>query len=70
MGMALVRRGFATAVATDAHSPVVRTPRAKDVYELLYQEVSPAAAEILLKRNPEWILCDKSLPPTEPEWFE
>jgi hypothetical protein len=49
---------------------VVRAPRAKDVYELLYQEVSPAAAEILLKRNPEWILCDKSLPPTEPEWFE
>ena len=70
MGMALVRRGFATAVATDAHSPVVRTPRARDVYELLYQEVSPAAAEILMKRNPEWILCDRTLPPAEPEWFE
>lgn len=70
MGMELVHRGFATAVATDAHSPVVRTPRARDVYELLYQEVSPAAAEILMKRNPEWILCNKSLPQTEPEWFE
>jgi protein-tyrosine phosphatase len=70
MGMALVRRGFATAVATDAHSPVVRTPRTSDVYELLYREFSPAAAEVLIKRNPEWILCDKTLPPAEPEWFE
>lgn len=70
MAMALVRRGFATVVATDAHSPVVRTPRARDVYALLFQSVSPVAAELLMRRNPEWILQDKLLPPAEPVWFE
>jgi protein-tyrosine phosphatase len=70
MGMALVRRGFATVVATDAHSSVMRVPRARDVYELLFQSVSPIAAEMLMERNPEWILNDKLLPPAEPDWFE
>lgn len=70
MGMALVRRGFATVVATDAHSAMVRTPRARDVYELLFQSVSPIAAEVLMERNPEWILQNKLLPPAEPDWFK
>ena len=70
MAMELVRRGFATVVATDAHSPVARTPRARDVYELLSQSVSPTAAEALMRHNPKWILQDKSLPPVEPDWFE
>ncbi len=70
MAMALVRRGFATVIATDAHSPVVRTPRARDVYELVFQTVSPVAAEMLMNRNPEWILHDKRLPPVEPDWFD
>lgn len=70
MGMALVHRGFATVVASDAHSPAVRTPRARDVYGLLSQRISPAAAETLMRRNPERILTDKSLPPAQPDWFE
>lgn len=70
MGMELVRRGFATVVATDAHSPVVRTPRAGDVYELLSREVSPIAAETLMQHNPGRILKDTLLPPAEPVWFE
>ena len=70
MAMALVRRGFAAVVASDAHSPVVRTPRAKDVYELLFQSVSPLAAEMLMERNPERILKDQALRLSEPEWFE
>jgi protein-tyrosine phosphatase len=69
MGMALVRRGFATVVATDAHSSVVRTPRARDVYELLCEAVSPLAADTLMRHNPEWILRDKILPPVQPDWF-
>lgn len=69
MGMELVYRGFATVVATDAHSPVVRTPRMKDVYQLLAREISPLAAEALLRRNPESILKDEQLPPAEPDWF-
>ena len=70
MGMALVHRGFATVVATDAHSPAMRTPRARDVYQLLSQEVSPLAADVLMKHNPQRILLDKTLPPVEPDWFE
>jgi protein-tyrosine phosphatase len=70
MAMALVRRGFATVVATDAHSPVVRTPRAKDVYDLLSREVSPFAAQVLMQDNPKRILKDTLLPPAEPDWFE
>lgn len=70
MGMELVQRGFATVIATDAHSITRRTPRARDVYELLFHFVSSAAAEVLMKRNPERILLDQSLPPEEPDWFE
>lgn len=70
MGMELVRRGFAAVVATDAHSPVMRTPQAEDVYELLFENISPAAAEMLLKSNPQRILNDKLLPPEDPDWFE
>ena len=70
MGMELVHRGFATVVATDAHSPAVRTPRARDVYQLLRDAISPLAAEVLMKHNPEKILLDKTLPPADPDWFE
>ena len=68
--MELVRRGFAAAVATDAHTPVVRTPRAADVYELLEQAVSPLAAQILMKQNPKRILLNRTLPEAEPDWCE
>lgn len=68
--MALVHRGFATVVATDAHSPVVRTPRVRDVYELLTRSISPIAADMLMKENPRRILCNEILPPAEPDWFE
>jgi tyrosine-protein phosphatase YwqE len=57
-------------VATDAHSPAVRTPRARDVYQLLCDAISPLAAEVLMKHNPEKILLDKTLPPADPDWFE
>lgn len=70
MAMALVQRGFATVVATDAHSPKLRTPRTKDVYALLSQVFSPDTAERLMRRNPERILNNKSLPPAQPDWFE
>ncbi|MBQ7801729.1 MAG: hypothetical protein IJ375_05340 [Oscillospiraceae bacterium] len=69
MGMELVKRGFATVVASDAHSPTKRTPWMGDVRELLTEEVSPAAAEFLLLRNPRSIIRNEELPPVEPEWF-
>lgn len=69
MAWQLVGRGFATAVASDAHSPRMRTPWMADVEELLTEAFAPAAAEYLLRRNPAAILNDEELPTAEPEWF-
>lgn len=66
----LVERGFATAVASDAHSARVRTPWMEDVWKLLSQEVSPRCARMLLKENPGKILKNEDIPPVTPEWFE
>lgn len=69
MAAELVERGFVTAVATDAHSPRVRTPWMKDIQTLLSQEYSPQLARKLLLQNPQHILRNEPLPPAEPEWF-
>lgn len=69
MAEELMERGFVTAVATDAHSPQVRTPWMKDVQELLTQEYSPQLARRLLLSNPYRILKNEPLPPLNPEWF-
>lgn len=69
MAMELVDRGFATVVASDAHSPRIRTPWMKDVQSMLSEEISPAAAQYLLMRNPKSILKDEQLQPVVPEWF-
>ena len=70
MGWELVERGFATVVASDAHSPEVRTPWMKDVQEMLAREVAPLCARTLLRDNPGRILRNEELPPLEPDWFE
>lgn len=69
MAAELVERGFVTAVATDAHSLRVRTPWMKDIQTLLSQEYSPQLARKLLLQNPQHILRNEPLPPSEPEWF-
>lgn len=69
LGKALVERGFATVVASDAHSASARTPWMQDIREMLSQKVSPAAAEYLLLRNPKSIIRNEQLPSAEPEWF-
>lgn len=69
MGMELVRRGFASVVASDGHSSQMRTPWMEDVRLLLEQTVSPAAAQWLLQNNPSLILRNQPLDPAEPEWF-
>lgn len=68
-GMELVERGFAALVASDAHSPQLRTPWLEDVRRLLEEEVSPLCARTLLLDNPRKILKDEELPPVTPEWF-
>ena len=65
----LVERKFAAVVASDAHSPRMRTPWMEDVRKLLSQEFSSACARTLLLENPRRILKDDPLPPVEPEWF-
>lgn len=70
MAFELVDRGFATVVASDAHSSRMRTPWMEDVWKLLSQEISPQCARALLQDNPKMILKNEELPPIEPEWFE
>ena len=69
LALELVDRGMATVVASDAHSPTVRTPWMYDAWELIAREISPIAAELLLLENPRRILNNENLPEMEPEWF-
>lgn len=68
--MELTRRGFASVVASDAHSPHRRTTWMADVREMIQREISPTAAEYLLLRNPALILRNKQLSPAQPDWFD
>ena len=69
LALALVDRGFATAVASDAHSSHARTPWMQDIKEFITEEFSPVAAEYLLRRNPGKIINNEPLAYEEPEWF-
>jgi protein-tyrosine phosphatase len=65
----LTSRGFATTVATDAHSDQHRIPYLRDARVLLNREFSSDAAQYLLRHNPLRILRNEDLPQIEPEWF-
>lgn len=69
MGLALVDRGFATVVASDAHSAQFRTPWMADVRQLLRREFPAGASRYLLHDNPRRILNDEDIPAVEPGWF-
>lgn len=69
MAVELVERGFATVVATDAHSARIRTPWMRDIREVLTKEISPQCARTLLLENPKRILKNEDMPSIEPEWF-
>lgn len=66
----LVDRGFATVIASDAHSATVRTPWMEDIREQLTREISPECARVLLQDNPRKIVKNEEIPPVQPEWFE
>lgn len=66
----LVDRGFAVAVASDAHSSRIRTPWMEDVRKLLHEDISPLCARAVLGEIPKMILKNEKIPPIEPEWFE
>ena len=65
----LIERGFATCIASDAHTSTVRTPWLKDVYDLIGREYSFELADLLMKQNPKSILGDHEVETEEPEWF-
>lgn len=69
MALEMVDRGFATVVASDAHSCIRRTPWMEQVGHMLRSEFSSGAALYLLERNPEAILKNKELLPMDPHWF-
>lgn len=69
MAVSMVERGFASVVASDGHSPRVRTPWMQDVFRLLEEQVAPAAAQYLLIHNPKAILNNQPIPTAEPDWF-
>ena len=70
LAFALVERGFASFVASDAHSPLRRTPWMHDVYTLLCSEFSVRTADLLLKENPGRILGNQQITLDEPDWFD
>ena len=67
---ALVGRGFAAFVASDAHSSVVRTPWMRDVQELLEEEYSEETARALLEESPQRVLRNQEIELPEPDWFD
>lgn len=52
----ILSRGLAHVVASDAHSPDVRTPRMTELADLLSELCSEAYVDVLLERNPRRIL--------------
>lgn len=69
LALALVDRGFATAVSSDAHSHLMRTPYMGDIKEFISREFDPDAAEYLLEIYPKAIIEDKEIRMGEPIWF-
>lgn len=69
LAMELVERNFAFAVASDAHSPTVRTTWMKDVNQLLREEFSEQTANKLLYSNPLKLLKNEKIQGAEPHWF-
>lgn len=69
LSLSLLDRGFAAFVASDAHSPVVRTTWLMDVRDFLSEEYSEDLAQLLLEDNPKKLLEDADIRIEEPEWF-
>lgn len=69
LSWAMLDRGFVCTVASDAHSPVSRTPWMEDIEKLLQQEYSAEYAQLLLNQRPLALLRDKDVRIPEPDWF-
>ena len=69
LALAMIDRGFATAVASDAHSASRRTPWMQDIQIRLNRDFSPETGKFLLRHYPKMIIENRELPHWEPEWF-
>lgn len=69
LAISMLERGFAAAVASDAHSSTVRTTWMLDIWNFICEEYSEPMARLLLEDNPRRILRDLALPMKSPEWF-
>ena len=66
----LVRRGFCVALASDAHSSVVRTNKLLSKISDFPEEVTQQQIDDLLTNNPRRILKKQTLPEIQVEYFE
>ena len=66
----LLERNFVSFVASDAHSPTVRTPWLRDAAEFLLREYPKEIAWALLEENPRCVLENREINRSEPIWFE
>lgn len=71
----LLSNDLVTCMASDAHSPVVRTPYMEDTREYLEEWFGERTAYRLLKGNPEIIISNGKVPahgrkPEKRHWFE
>ena len=57
----ILSRGLAHVVASDAHSPVMRTTEMSELTRFLYEVCPPEYADILLNRNPSCILHNRPM---------
>lgn len=57
----ILSRGLAHVVASDAHSPVMRTPEMTEVTQFLCEVCLPEYADVLLNINPGRILRDRPI---------
>lgn len=56
-----LNRNLITAIASDAHSPLWRTPSMKEVYKMLSESYDTDYLDILFTENPQRICAGKSL---------
>lgn len=60
-GRRLIEERLADVIASDSHSPYVRTTNLENVHELISEEYSPNYADMLFDINPKRILLDKEI---------
>lgn len=61
VAQALIKREVADFVASDAHSPYMRTPYLTDVYEIISDIHSVQYADLLLSINPEKVVRNEKI---------